>query len=981
MSLRPVTVLVSAAGAPGTAALLRGLRENGEREVRLVGTDMSERSVGRHLCDAFHLVPPGSDSGFADAVLDVVGREGVDVVLPQSSFDLEGLSVHRDRFDVPVLVSAPDTIHRSNDKAETYAFLHRIGVPAPQFRRVNGAAEVDAAARELGYPDRPVCFKPVFSSGSRGFRVLDPTVDRAHQLLYERPGSVAMRLEEAVELLPPEDGPDLLVMELATGGERTIDGIADGRRVVLGHPKTREAMRAGLAMYFVTLDDPGLMEIADRIVAELGIEWFFNIQLVGEHVIEVNPRISTIVYQEDFDLPYLGVKRARGRSRTTSWRRCARASARGAPRSATSTSSSGARDPGVSPRDTPPPHRPLPPSTPRASHGRTSRPCGDAASTHRSSSSTATPCTPRQTGRWSSTARSSVDRSRSGARLPSSSPRTDLFHFTFGLTLVPQSLQFPILRAFGKRSVMHYLGSDIRGKTPEELAYGKKAGAEIVGSYDAIRWVPEATVIPPGVDLRAIRPAPAAERRRPVVVHAPSSRRRKGTDHVLHACEALDVELRIVEGLHHNEALARYRDADIVVDQLHAGWYGLFAIECMALGKPVVTFLHEEAIERTEEAYGLPVPIVNATSESLYTRLEELVEMGPTGREEIGQASRAYVEQVHDLERVTDQLVELYETVLEPRRASRAAAVAPAGPPSDLPPVLPLGDTGLDAAAPGAEIPAAERLAGDASGLGSQLRRLGRHSVIYGIGGLVSRVIAVLLLPVYTRYLTPGDYGQIETLLALTTVMGLILRAGITSAFFRFYFDVDDDEERLRLLRTSFWFTMGAGTLGLVLLLAFAEPVSTVLFGDAGAADLVRAAGVSLWATVNYEQLTALFRVEERSVAYVSASLANVFITIGLTLLLVVSLDKGALGVIAGNFSGTLIVYLAPRLPARAARAPVRPRPPARDEPLRRASRPDSAVPLGDELQRPLLPRQARRRGRGWSLLGRSANRVGDSSS
>ena len=152
----------------------------------------------------------------------------------------------------------------------------------------------------------------MFSSGSRGFRVLDPTVDRAHQLLHERPGSVAMRLEEAVELLPDDDGPDLLVMELSTGGERTIDGIADGRHVVLGHPKTREAMRAGLAMYFVTLDDPALMDIADRIVSELAIEWFFNIQLVGDHVIEVNPRISTIVYQEDLNLPYLGVKRALG---------------------------------------------------------------------------------------------------------------------------------------------------------------------------------------------------------------------------------------------------------------------------------------------------------------------------------------------------------------------------------------------------------------------------------------------------------------------------------------------------------------------------------------------------------------------------------------------------------------------------------------------------------------------------------------------
>jgi carbamoyl-phosphate synthase large subunit len=309
--LTPVTVLVSACGAPGTAALLRALRQNGEREVRLVGTDMGERAIGRHLCDAFHRVPAGSDPSFPDAVRAIVEREGVDVVLPQSSFDLAGLAEHRGDFPVPVLVSSPETIRRSNDKAECYALLHELGVPAPAFRRVTGRAGVEQAARELGYPDRSVCFKPVFSSGSRGFRVLDPTVDRAHQLLYERPGAVAMRLEEALELLP-EDGVDLLVMELAEGGERTIDGIADGTRVVLGHPKTRESMRAGLAMYFVTLDDPGLMEMADRIVGALEIEWFLNIQLVGEMVIEVNPRISTVVYQEDLNLPYLGVKRALG---------------------------------------------------------------------------------------------------------------------------------------------------------------------------------------------------------------------------------------------------------------------------------------------------------------------------------------------------------------------------------------------------------------------------------------------------------------------------------------------------------------------------------------------------------------------------------------------------------------------------------------------------------------------------------------------
>ena len=305
------------------------------------------------------------------------------------------------------------------------------------------------------------------------------------------------------------------------------------------------------------------------------------------------------------------------------------------------------------------------------------------------------------------------------------------------------------------------------------------------------------------------------------------------------------------------------------------------------------------------------MPIVNASAATLEERLAELVALGPDGREEIGRASRAYAERVHDLERVTDQLLDVYASVVEPVRDRHATIAVPPPQPADLPAALPMGDYQLEAGLPSEPGIGATGREEVPAGLAAQLRRLGRHSAIYGIGGLVSRIIAVILLPLYTRYLTPSDYGKIETLLALTTVMGLILRAGITSAFFRFYFDVEDDAGRLRVLRTSFWFTMGGGTLGLVLLLAFAGPVSTLLFGTASAANLVRAAGVALWATVNYEQMTSLFRVEERSVAFVCASLANVFLTIGITLLLVVGLEKGALGVIVGNFSGTLIVYLA----------------------------------------------------------------------
>src|SRR5262249_9217946 len=162
---------------------------------------------GRHLCDAFHLVPPGDHHEFVDAMCELAEREEVDVVLPQSSYDLEGLADRRSDFgDTKVLVSEPSAIALSNEKAACFEFLHGLGLPVPEFRRVRGASGVQEAAHELGYPDRPLCFKPVISSGSRGFHVLDSRVDRAAQLLTERPGSVAMRLEEALGLLP-EDGP------------------------------------------------------------------------------------------------------------------------------------------------------------------------------------------------------------------------------------------------------------------------------------------------------------------------------------------------------------------------------------------------------------------------------------------------------------------------------------------------------------------------------------------------------------------------------------------------------------------------------------------------------------------------------------------------------------------------------------------------------------------------------------------------------
>jgi O-antigen/teichoic acid export membrane protein len=201
--------------------------------------------------------------------------------------------------------------------------------------------------------------------------------------------------------------------------------------------------------------------------------------------------------------------------------------------------------------------------------------------------------------------------------------------------------------------------------------------------------------------------------------------------------------------------------------------------------------------------------------------------------------------------------------------------------------------------------------------LTSQLSELTRHSAIYGIGGLTSRFLAVLMLPLYTSYVSAADYGRIELLMSLMAVAVVLIRGGANFGFIRFYFLEKDPEYRTRLVRTVFWTQMAYSTVVLIFCIAFAQQIARVLGITAAdqphlhgtGASLVVATAVLLWANVNYAQMTNLFRAEKRSVAFSVATLANIAITVGLTVLFVVVRHQGPIGIIVGNLSGTLIVW------------------------------------------------------------------------
>jgi glycosyltransferase involved in cell wall biosynthesis len=249
----------------------------------------------------------------------------------------------------------------------------------------------------------------------------------------------------------------------------------------------------------------------------------------------------------------------------------------------------------------------------------------------------------------------------------------DVFHFHAGLTLAPRRVTLPLLKARRKGIVFQSWGSDLRRRSASEVSYLRSAGAVVVGSYLTRRLAPRGhwpdyDVVPPALVLDDWEPAPTEPGESLRIAHAPSKRAVKGTEAVLAAVESLrakgaPVELDLIEGVPNAEARLRYAAADVVVDQLRVGWYGMFAIESMALAKPVVVHLDEEAAAETEEAFGLALPLVRADEGKLEDVLATLVEQRAELPER-GRRSREYVERVHAHTAVAQRMLEIYERVM-----------------------------------------------------------------------------------------------------------------------------------------------------------------------------------------------------------------------------------------------------------------------------------------------------------------------------
>ena len=326
LGMKDLNVLVTAAGnvfMPGTLACLK---KNGERNIRVIGADMSEDPTILQMCDAAYQVPKCGDPSYIDSLLDICKIEKVDILLPIMSAELEALCDNRRRFEEAgtiVSVSDKNALHIANNKQHLLQYLNDSGLPCARYASVTNSNELKQCAERLGYPENMVCVKTAEGSGSRGFRILSEMYSKYHIFMNEKPSSGMITLDEMLEILNgQEDFPELLVMEYLPGAEYSVDLVADhGKVLAIGCRKSLR-MENSIMLEAEIVQNEAVEALCTVVTEGLGLDGNIGFDLREREdgtpiVMECNPRITAgIPYfmLAGVNMPYLCVKKILGES-------------------------------------------------------------------------------------------------------------------------------------------------------------------------------------------------------------------------------------------------------------------------------------------------------------------------------------------------------------------------------------------------------------------------------------------------------------------------------------------------------------------------------------------------------------------------------------------------------------------------------------------------------------------------------------------
>ena len=317
------TVLITGAGAPGIAGTIYALRKNNDgMPLRIITTDIKEGPIGGLLADKFFRVPPPEDADYLAVLKDIAVREGVHVILPQTTREVMTLAEHQDLFkdsNIKVVVSGAQAVSIANDKYLILRECERIGVPCPEYYLVHGLAELEESLQKLGYPNKKVVVKPRLSNGMRGLRILSEERLSLHDFLNEKPSGVMMNRSVLADILTQGEFPPMLVSEFLPGDEYSVDMFRNQQGIVC-IPRLRQAIRSGISFHTRVDLRADIVDHCERLSQSLDLHYCFGFQFKLDvqgrpKILEANPRVQgTMIVSmfAGFNIIYAAVKEALG---------------------------------------------------------------------------------------------------------------------------------------------------------------------------------------------------------------------------------------------------------------------------------------------------------------------------------------------------------------------------------------------------------------------------------------------------------------------------------------------------------------------------------------------------------------------------------------------------------------------------------------------------------------------------------------------
>lgn len=323
--MKDLTILLSASSSPSMPGMLKCFKNNGERNIKIVGVDMTADPSAKHMVDAFYRVPAATAPEYIDIILEICKKEKVDVYFPNISAEVSAVSARKEEFDalgVKLSVSNMESVAISNNKLKTYEALEKASIPVPRYYGVHTVEDFVEGMKYMGYPEKPVCIKIVDGSGSRGVRIIDSTKSRYDIFVKEKPNSFYISYDDMLSMLQSAPAPlhEMMLVECMHGPEFTVDLLAEKGKALYIVGRNNVDSLMSIAQASVLQYDELAYKVSEQVIDLLKMDGNVGFDFMRNDkeeavLMDINPRITatiSIMAAGGVNLPYLRVKQLLG---------------------------------------------------------------------------------------------------------------------------------------------------------------------------------------------------------------------------------------------------------------------------------------------------------------------------------------------------------------------------------------------------------------------------------------------------------------------------------------------------------------------------------------------------------------------------------------------------------------------------------------------------------------------------------------------